>query len=185
MLAGAGIGFCGGKQWLGNLLMDDRGYRGHGWRGQKLCYNEGLPQCRARQSSAGFFVRRGVAQPGRAPGSGPGGRRFKSSLPDHLISNPKLQSLASNPVPSLWFGTFIRARFSRAGGRRFKPSIPVISFKVLRLRSGFRLAARTPSKRLKFKSSLPDHYLSSRQICMDSHVTCGPSPIELGKQVFT
>ena len=28
---------------------------------------------------------RGVAQPGRAPGSGPGGRRFKSSLPDHLI----------------------------------------------------------------------------------------------------
>src|SRR6267142_2535856 len=29
---------------------------------------------------------RGVAQPGRAPGSGPGGRRFKSSLPDHLFS---------------------------------------------------------------------------------------------------
>ena len=29
-------------------------------------------------------VRRGVAQPGRAPGSGPGGRRFKSSLPDQL-----------------------------------------------------------------------------------------------------
>ena len=28
---------------------------------------------------------RGVAQPGRAPGSGPGGRRFKSSLPDHLL----------------------------------------------------------------------------------------------------
>ena len=25
---------------------------------------------------------RGVAQPGRAPGSGPGGRRFESSLPD-------------------------------------------------------------------------------------------------------
>jgi hypothetical protein len=31
-------------------------------------------------------TRRGVAQPGRAPGSGPGGRRFKSSLPDHLKS---------------------------------------------------------------------------------------------------
>jgi hypothetical protein len=29
---------------------------------------------------------RGVAQPGRAPGSGPGGRRFESSLPDHLRS---------------------------------------------------------------------------------------------------
>src|ERR1700691_1569225 len=35
--------------------------------------------CRAQR-------RRGVAQPGRAPGSGPGGRRFKSSLPDHFFS---------------------------------------------------------------------------------------------------
>jgi CRP/FNR family transcriptional regulator, cyclic AMP receptor protein len=31
-------------------------------------------------------VSRGVAQPGRAPGSGPGGRRFKSSLPDQSFS---------------------------------------------------------------------------------------------------
>ena len=31
---------------------------------------------------------RGVAQPGRAPGSGPGGRRFKSSLPDHCMTRP-------------------------------------------------------------------------------------------------
>ncbi len=31
-----------------------------------------------------FHQRRGVAQPGRAPGSGPGGRRFKSSLPDQF-----------------------------------------------------------------------------------------------------
>src|SRR5580704_2486089 len=30
---------------------------------------------------------RGVAQPGRAPGSGPGGRRFKSSLPDQILLN--------------------------------------------------------------------------------------------------
>ncbi len=29
---------------------------------------------------------RGVAQPGRAPGSGPGGRRFKSSLPDQILA---------------------------------------------------------------------------------------------------
>src|SRR4029077_14901850 len=29
---------------------------------------------------------RGVAQPGRAPGSGPWGRRFKFSLPDHFSS---------------------------------------------------------------------------------------------------
>jgi hypothetical protein len=31
---------------------------------------------------------RGVAQPGRAPGSGPGSRRFKSSLPDQSFSEP-------------------------------------------------------------------------------------------------
>ena len=36
--------------------------------------------------------RRGVAQPGRAPGSGPGGRRFKSSLPDHQVSLNQLIS---------------------------------------------------------------------------------------------
>ncbi len=33
---------------------------------------------------------RGVAQPGRAPGSGPGGRRFKSSLPDQYFQGHKL-----------------------------------------------------------------------------------------------
>src|SRR5206468_2791350 len=42
-----------------------------------LCYNQGLSSPSVRVVS-----RRGVAQPGRAPGSGPGGRRFKSSLPD-------------------------------------------------------------------------------------------------------
>ena len=35
-------------------------------------------------------VCRGVAQPGRAPGSGPGGRRFKSSLPDQSFQVDKL-----------------------------------------------------------------------------------------------
>ena len=33
---------------------------------------------------------RGVAQPGRAPGSGPGGRRFKSSLPDQSFQQVNL-----------------------------------------------------------------------------------------------
>src|SRR5271165_4631376 len=47
---------------------------------------------------------RGVAQPGRAPGSGPGGRRFESSLPDHKHSCKggiwlRLQnSFHSNPI---------------------------------------------------------------------------------------
>ena len=39
-----------------------------------------------------FLSRRGVAQPGRAPGSGPGGRRFKSSLPDQLIPHNRSSS---------------------------------------------------------------------------------------------
>jgi hypothetical protein len=45
-----------------------------------LCYNQ------SRHPPTWVASRRGVAQPGRAPGSGPGGRRFKSSLPDHLFS---------------------------------------------------------------------------------------------------
>jgi hypothetical protein len=47
-----------------------------------LCYNQLLPLPPAWVAT----FRRGVAQPGRAPGSGPGGRRFKSSLPDQFKS---------------------------------------------------------------------------------------------------
>src|ERR1051326_1756860 len=43
---------------------------------------------------------RGVAQPGRAPGSGPGGRRFKSSLPDHLFSSSYAPSKSSK-IPAV------------------------------------------------------------------------------------
>ena len=42
--------------------------------------------------------RRGVAQPGRAPGSGPGGRRFKSSLPDQSFQTLKQH---------FWFSVYI------------------------------------------------------------------------------
>ena len=45
-------------------------------------------------------LRRGVAQPGRAPGSGPGGRRFKSSLPDHLLS-ATYTPLKSRKIPAV------------------------------------------------------------------------------------
>src|SRR5712691_10461743 len=41
---------------------------------------------------------RGVAQPGRATGSGPGGRRFKSSLPDQSFQTLKLH---------FWFSVYI------------------------------------------------------------------------------
>ena len=46
--------------------------------------------CRSRGNPliAGPLLRgRGVAQPGRAPASGAGGRRFESSPPDHQINN--------------------------------------------------------------------------------------------------
>ena len=49
--------------------------------------------------------RRGVAQPGRAPGSGPGGRRFKSSLPDQFFSRPFITyagESAIQPNESVW-----------------------------------------------------------------------------------
>ena len=40
---------------------------------------------------------RGVAQPGRAPGSGPGGRRFESSLPDHSFQSYTFQVEVQTP----------------------------------------------------------------------------------------
>jgi hypothetical protein len=52
---------------------------------------DGLPFCRSQQ-------RRGVAQPGRAPGSGPGGRRFKSSLPDQFFKHLNRASGFSSTV---------------------------------------------------------------------------------------
>src|SRR5437660_8947467 len=55
-------------------------------------------------------ARRGVAQPGRAPGSGPGGRRFKSSLPDQL-------SLAI----SIDYGDISAACFRRFSGHSVQP----------------------------------------------------------------
>ena len=48
-----------------------------------------VPSIQRRTRSADHALRRGVAQPGRAPGSGPGGRRFKSSLPDHSFQSHK------------------------------------------------------------------------------------------------
>ena len=54
-------------------------------------------------------VSRGVAQPGSAPGSGPGGRRFKSSRPDHLqnparhwLTFPFIFAISSGFVDLLW-----------------------------------------------------------------------------------
>ena len=53
-----------------------------------------------RHSGSGRYsaLCRGVAQPGRAPGSGPGGRRFKSSLPDQSFQALELH---------FWFSVYI------------------------------------------------------------------------------
>src|SRR5579859_1052708 len=64
-------------------------------RYQKLCYNQALL---LRPFWA--FVR-GVAQPGRAPGSGPGGRRFKSSLPDQFFLFNEINFHSSSAI-ELW-----------------------------------------------------------------------------------
>jgi hypothetical protein len=46
--------------------------------------------------------RRGVAQPGRALGSGPRGRRFKSSRPDQYIGKRKAGFLRGFGLSCLW-----------------------------------------------------------------------------------
>ena len=66
----------------------------------RRCYNQkGKLAVSARASAVppAPAHSRGVAQPGRAPGSGPGGRRFKSSLPDHSFSISY-----SDDQPSTW-----------------------------------------------------------------------------------
>ena len=53
-----------------------------------------------RAASPRRLSRRGVAQPGRAPGSGPGGRRFKSSLPDHFQAWQVPAAARASPPPA-------------------------------------------------------------------------------------
>ncbi len=55
------------------------------------------------------YSRRGVAQPGRAPGSGPGGRRFKSSLPDQLPPIISTESLLPMPVRNIFHPCLVAA----------------------------------------------------------------------------
>src|SRR5437762_4247325 len=57
------------------------------------CYNHNIPLRACKPGTR--TICRGVAQPGRAPGSGPGGRRFKSSLPDHIL---EILTIAVLPV---------------------------------------------------------------------------------------
>src|SRR4051812_6518878 len=84
-----------------------------------LCYNfatDEVPNGRAWRgfSFVTFQHSRGVAQPGRAPGSGPGGRRFKSSLPDQLFPSNGSFSQGRNQA----------VRGAEAGGTR-PTSLPI------------------------------------------------------------
>src|SRR5579871_5993887 len=78
------------------------------------CGNPAISNEDARQFPPRPQQSRGVAQPGRAPGSGPGGRRFKSSLPDQFSDFACLK-ITSNGF--LYVGT------------RFTPS--VVQFKSI------------------------------------------------------
>src|SRR5271167_2623727 len=66
---------------------------------------------------------RGVAQPGRAPGSGPGGRRFKSSLPDQVFS--RFFRCLSSYCYLDFFGTFrvhsVQLRITRTQKHILRP----------------------------------------------------------------
>ena len=82
----------GGLRWFfispSNFVQACRaGLAGH-WFAK--CYNGSILKlaraCVSFLFAQTYEFRRGVAQPGRAPGSGPGGRRFKSSLPDQFFS---------------------------------------------------------------------------------------------------
>ena len=85
-----------GKDWRGEERFEgavsNGGLRlcGVGCAGLAECYNFEVSTgvLEAHSFSSAPQQSRGVAQPGRAPGSGPGGRRFKSSLPDQSFLVP-------------------------------------------------------------------------------------------------
>src|SRR5207248_11310468 len=78
-------------------------------------------------------ARRGVAQPGSAPGSGPGGRRFKSSRPDHsfqevtsdswLFSYIAVDNFVDRDVTVYAFGSLV-AEFTYERLREIAGTIP-------------------------------------------------------------
>src|SRR5438876_10122692 len=79
---------------------------------------------------------RGVAQPGRAPGSGPGGRRFKSSLPDQYLQQLAiLATLQIEPlVRLLWVPQ------SKCRSRRGLASVDNPRFDLIRTKARFELS---------------------------------------------
>src|SRR5258706_6582290 len=84
---------------------------------------------------------RGVAQPGRAPGSGPGGRRFESCLPDQ----PKAASSGTFPAgsrPFLLPSSFAARGMDHAPGAPGRPGELVDEARV-----GFARGAADPDRR--------------------------------------
>ncbi len=71
-----------------------------------------------RPPTARFRRARGVAQPGRALGSGPRGRRFESCLPDRVKGSESLRKPSAAPAPSASQPSGDTAGGLRRNGRR-------------------------------------------------------------------
>lgn len=73
--------------WKNRIAVSETGRwggTGGGVGGQKRCGFRGRCRAWGGYHSSVQSSRRGVAQPGRAPGSGPGGRWFESTRPDQI-----------------------------------------------------------------------------------------------------
>jgi hypothetical protein len=130
---GAGLEFARGLN-TGNLIhLNER--------------NDGIESARPHPFRFAFNRVRGVAQPGRAPGSGPGGRRFKSSLPDHSLSSHRMEQPRphSAALPLVASRSPIKFIVTQEPERLHSES-------VLRLSSAVRNATR--ALRLTFKQAL-------------------------------
>jgi hypothetical protein len=82
--SGKGRGPAGGRAESLGRAREPEGGRMGSLAGEVLWLHESLPSFKGGfNSRRPLVVPRGVAQSGSAPGWGPGGRRFKSCLPDH------------------------------------------------------------------------------------------------------
>ena len=109
-----------------------------------------LPVTSSRPFAGNTF--RGVAQPGRAPGSGPGGRRFKSCLPDQIsrrkyVRIPERESRSACALPILDLRCTTTSRVSADNIAFF-----TVSVAITRLVSSVRSSCRRCSTRCRARS---------------------------------
>ena len=124
---------------------------------------------------------RGVAQPGRAPGSGPGGRRFKSSLPDQLIPrNQWIRVLVTLVASATWvhlgpirssstFSTALRVR--RYGVQIDLPCDLCGRVPQQRLHRSQRRAHRVEQRRVRMSQPMPSDTLDAELLARRRKLT--------------